>query len=100
MQRVTHRHEEAKAAAVRALFHRTNLPTGMASETGHWMRVRGGRALSPPARRKAMGWGDSEGMLANAAEAAKLSETQVCALELPYIWYKPFTERPQLRSPG
>ena len=90
VQRATHRHEEAKAAAVRALFHRASLPTGMASETGHWMRVRGGRALSPPARRKAMGWGDSEGMLAHAAEAAKLSETQVCALELQAASTRPW----------
>ena len=85
VQRISYRHERAKVAAIRALFHRDNLPTGMASESGHWMRVRGGRALSATARRKAMGWGDSESMLAYAAKASELSETQVCALELQAV---------------
>lgn len=77
--------DEARRAGASKLLHRDVIPTGMASERGHWCLASTGRLLDAKTRRVAMGWKSYLSALARAQDAADISDETACALELQAV---------------
>ena len=76
--------EERLKAAVK-LLHREVLPTGMASDRGHWCRASTGQLLDARKRRAAMGWKRHLSTLSQAQAAVEISDEHACALEMQAV---------------